>query len=133
AVTRYPHEANAMLGTVRALADEVKQQADSTAPIDALLIAAGAEMLPQIDPILTYAGIGGDRIQLLGTGGWDFPNAGRNAAFVRGWYPGPDPHGWADFAQRFTRSFGQAPPRLASLAYDAVSIAITLSSAEPGQ
>ena len=52
---------------------------------------------------------------------------------MRGWYPGPDPHGWADFAQRFTRSFGQAPPRLASLAYDAVSIAITLSSAEPGQ
>lgn len=133
AVTRYPLEANAMLGTVRALADEVKQSADSAAPIDTLLIAAGADMLPQIDPILTYAGIGGDRIQLLGTNGWDFPNAGRSAAFVRGWYPGPDPHGWADFAQRFTRSFGQPPPRIASLAYDAVSVAITLSSAEPGQ
>lgn len=133
AVTRYPLEANAMLGTVRALADEVKQSADSAAPIDTLLIAAGADMLPQIDPILTYAGIGGDRIQLLGTSGWDFPNAGRSAAFVRGWYPGPDPHGWADFAQRFTRSFGQPPPRIASLAYDAVSVAITLSSAEPGQ
>jgi branched-chain amino acid transport system substrate-binding protein len=133
AVTRYPLEANAMLETVRALADEVKQSADSVAPVDALLIAAGAEMLPQMDPILTYAGIGGDRLQLLGTGGWDFPNAGRSAAFVRGWYPGADPHGWADFAQRFTRSFGQPPPRLASLAYDAVSIAITLSSAEPGQ
>jgi branched-chain amino acid transport system substrate-binding protein len=132
-ITRYPLEANAMLGTVRALADEVKQSADSTAPIDTLLIAAGADMLPQIDPILTYAGIGGDRIQLLGTSGWDFPNAGRSAAFVRGWYPGADPHGWADFAQRFTRSFGQPPPRIASLAYDAVSIAITLSSAEPGQ
>ncbi len=122
-----------MLGTVRALADEVKQSADSSAPVDALLIAAGADMMPQIDPILTYAGIGSDRIQLLGTGGWDFPNAGRSAAFVRGWYPGSDPHGWADFAQRFTRSFGQPPPRIASLAYDAVSIAITLSSAEPGQ
>lgn len=133
AVTRYPLEANAMLGTVRSLADEVKQSADSSAPVDALLIAAGADMMPQIDPILTYAGIGSDRIQLLGTGGWDFPNAGRSGAFVRGWYPGPDPHGWADFAQRFTRSFGQPPPRIASLAYDAVSVAITLSSAEPGQ
>jgi ABC-type branched-subunit amino acid transport system substrate-binding protein len=132
-VSQYPLEANAMLGPVRALADEVKQSADSSVPIDALLIAAGPEMLPQIDPILTYAGISSDRIQLLGTGGWDYPNAGRSPAFVRGWYPGPDPHGWSDFAQRFTRSFGQAPPRLASLAYDAVSIAITLSSAEPGQ
>ncbi len=133
AVGRYPLEPNAMLAPVRALADEVKQSADSSVPIDAVLIAAGAEMLPQIDPILTYAGISSDRIQLIGTGGWDTPNAGRSPAFVRGWYPGPDPHGWADFAQRFSRSFGQAPPRLASLAYDAVSIAITLSSSEPGE
>lgn len=133
AVAAYPLEANAMLGPVRLLAGEVQQSADSAAPIDALLVAAGQEMLPQIDPILTYAGIRSDRIQLLGTGGWDFPNAGRSPAFLRGWYPGTDPHGWADFAQRFSRSFGQAPPRLASLAYDAVSIAITLSSAEPGQ
>jgi branched-chain amino acid transport system substrate-binding protein len=133
AVTRYPPGANAMLAPVKGLADEVKQSADSAAPIDALLIAASGETLPQIDPILTYAGIGSDRIQLLGTGGWDTPNAGRSAAFVRGWYPGPDPHGWSDFAQRFSRSFGQAPPRLASLSYDAVAIAIILSSAEPGQ
>jgi ABC-type branched-subunit amino acid transport system substrate-binding protein len=133
AVTRYPLEANAMLAPVRALADEVKQSADTAAPIDALLVAAGADMLPQIDPIMTYAGIGGGRIQLLGTGGWDFAGAGRSPAFVGGWYPGADPHGWTDFAQRFSRSFGQGPPRLASLAHDAVSIAITLSSAEPGQ
>ena len=133
AASRYPLAANAMLGPVRALADELKQSADSAAPIDALLIAGGAEVLPQIDPILTYSGIGSGSVQLLGTGGWDFPNAGRNPAFVRGWYPGPDPHGWTDFVQRFSRSFGQAPPRLASLAYDAVSIAITLAAAEPGQ
>lgn len=133
AVSRYPLEANAMLSPVRALSDELKQSEDTAAPIDALLIAGGAEMLPQIDPILTYSGINSTRVQLLGTGGWDYPNAGRNPALARGWYPGPDPHGWADFAQRFSRSFGQQPPRLASLSYDAVSIAITLSSAEPGQ
>lgn len=132
-ISRYPLEPNAMLSPVRALADELKQSQDSAAPIDALLIAGGADVLPQIDPILTYSGISADRVQLLGTGGWDFPNAGRSPAFVKGWYPGPDPHGWADFAQRFSRSFGQAPPRLASLACDAVSISITLSSAEPGQ
>jgi ABC-type branched-subunit amino acid transport system substrate-binding protein len=133
AASRYPLDTNAMLSPVRMLADELKQSMDTGAPIDALLIAGGADVLPQIDPILTYSGISSDRVQLLGTGGWDFPNAGRSPAFVRGWYPGPDPHGWADFAQRFSRSFGQAPPRLGSLAYDAVSIAITLSSAEPGQ
>jgi len=133
ALSRYPLEANAMLSPVRALADEIKQAADSAAPVDALLVAGGAESLPQIDPLLTYAGLGGGRIQLLGTGGWDYADAGRNPALVGGWYPGPDPHGWTDFVARFSRAFGQAPPRLASLAYDAVGIAIALSSAEPGQ
>lgn len=132
-LARYPPEANAMLSPVKALADEIKQAADSSAPVDALLIAGGAEALPQIDPILTYAGLGGGRVQLLGTGGWDYPDAGRNPALVGGWYPGSDPQGWTDFVARFSRAFGQAPPRLASLSYDAVSIAITLSSAEPGQ
>jgi ABC-type branched-subunit amino acid transport system substrate-binding protein len=133
AVSRYPLEANAMLSPVRAIADEIRQSEDTAAPIDALLIAGGAEVLPQIDPILTYSGINSTRVQLLGTGGWDYPNAGRNPALARGWYPGPDPHGWMDFAQRFSRSFGQQPPRLASLSYDAVSLAITLAAAEPGQ
>lgn len=132
-VTRYPLAANAMLAPVRALADGLRQSADTMAPVDTLLVAGGAEMLPQIDPILTYSGIRSDVVQLIGTGAWDYPNAGRAQAFVRGWYPGPDPHGWRDFVQRFSRTFGQPPQRLSSLAYDAVSLAIALSSAEPGQ
>lgn len=133
AVTTFPRDANAMLDPVRMLASEVLQSADSATPIDALLVAADAEVLPQLDPILTYAGLNSDRVQILGTGAWDFANAGRNPAFVSGWYPGADPPAWRDFIQRFSRSFGQAPPRLASLSYDAVSFAITLASAEPGQ
>ncbi|WP_144083498.1 penicillin-binding protein activator [Hyphomicrobium nitrativorans] len=133
AVTRYPLTANAMLEPVRMLADGLRQSTDTVAPVDTLLVAGGAEVLPQIDPILTYSGVRGDTVQFIGTGGWDYPNAGRAQAFVGGWYPGPDPHGWRDYVQRFSRTFGQPPPRLSSLAYDAVSIAITLSSAEPGQ
>lgn len=132
-VTRYPLAANAMLAPVRALADGLRQSADSTLPVDTLLVAGGEEMLPQIDPILTYTGIRSGAVQLIGTGAWDFPNAGRAQAFVGGWYPGADPHGWRDYVQRFSRTFGRPPPRLSSLAYDAVSLAITLSSAEPGR
>ena len=132
-VTRYPLAANAMLEPVRMLADGLRQSVDTVAPVDTLLVAGGAEVLPQIDPILTYSGIRSDAVQLIGTGGWDYPNAGRAQAFVRGWYPGPDPHGWRDYVQRFSRTFGQPPVRLSSLAYDAVSVALTLSAAEPGQ
>lgn len=133
AVVRYPLAANAMLEPVRMLADGLRQSTDTVAPVDTLLVAGGAEALPEIDPILTYSGIRGDAVQLIGTGGWDYPNAGRAQAFVRGWYPGPDPHGWQDYVQRFSRTFGQPPPRLSSLAYDAVSVAIALSAAEPGR
>lgn len=132
-VTRYPLAANAMLEPVRGLADGLKQSADTMSPVDTLLVAGGQDMLTQIDPILTYSGIRSDVVQLIGTGAWDFANAGRAQAFVRGWYPGPDPHGWRDYVQRFSRTFGQPPERLSSLAYDAVSLAITLSSAEPGR
>lgn len=132
-VTRYPLAANAMLEPVRALADGLRQSGDSTLPVDTLLVAGGEEMLPQIDPILTYTGIRGGPVQMIGTGAWDFAGAGRSQALVGGWYPGADPHGWRDYVPRFSRTFGRPPPRLSSLAYDAVSLAITLSSAEPGR
>src|SRR5262249_22697606 len=92
-----------------------------------------AEVLQQIGPLISYSGLNTQQIKLIGTGGWDYPNAGRNAALAGGWYPAPDPHGWQDFTQRFSRSFGTTPPRLASLSYDAVSLAITLGAYEPGQ
>ncbi|MEO1206301.1 MAG: hypothetical protein AAFV45_08210, partial [Pseudomonadota bacterium] len=67
------------------------------------------------------------------TGAWDYPNIGRDQVFVGGWYASPDPRGWRDFSERFARTFGQAPPRVATLAYDAVNVAIELSNAPKGQ
>ncbi|MFA5951423.1 MAG: penicillin-binding protein activator [Hyphomicrobium sp.] len=132
-LARYPAEPNAMLPPVRQLIDDIKQWDDTGAPVDTLLLAGGGETLERICPLMSFSGLNPAQIKVIGTGDWDFPNAGRNAALAGGWYPAPDPHGWQDFTQRFSRSFGTAPPRLASLAYDAVSLAITLSANEPGQ
>ena len=71
-------------------------------------------------------------MKLLGTGAWDFPSIGRDDAFVGGWYPSPDPTAWRAFAERFAKTFGNAPPRIASVAYDAVGMAISLASNPPG-
>ena len=58
----------------------------------------------------------------------DYANAGHNAeAPVGAWYPAPDPRGWEEFAQKFAKSYVPGRSRIASLAYDAVSLAITLS------
>ena len=46
--------------------------------------------------------------------------------------PAPDPRGWTDFSQKYAKSYGTAPPRIASLAYDAVSLAIALSGGPRG-
>ncbi|RME99220.1 MAG: hypothetical protein D6773_13245 [Alphaproteobacteria bacterium] len=50
-----------------------------------------------------------------------------------GWFPAPDPKGWRSFTQRYVKSYEKTPPRLASLAYDAVSLVVTLSTNPPGR
>lgn len=130
---RYPTTANGMLEPARKVVDVIKGGEVEGAAIDALFLPGGQEVLPQIGPLITYSGIDTQKVKLLGTGAWDFPNIGRDDAFVGGWYAGPDPTGWRAFSERFAKTFGYAPPRIASLAFDAVTVAVDLSSNPPGQ
>ena len=124
-----PGDANGMLGPVRQIANAVKggQQ------VDALFLPAGREELPSLAPLLASSGLSSAQLQFLGTGQWDFPNIGTEKALVGGWYPAPDPKGWAGFSQRYAKTYGGPPPRIASLAYDAVSLAVSLSQNPQGQ
>ncbi|HKZ96128.1 MAG TPA: penicillin-binding protein activator [Hyphomicrobiaceae bacterium] len=133
ALETYPVHENAMLRPAKRVLDAIKTSEDTDAPIDALLVAGGPEALPQLASLITYSGIDTTRVKLLGTGAWEYPSIGREAAFAGGWYPGPDPRGWQEFSTRFAKSFGSAPPRLASLAHDAVALAVLLSAHPPGQ
>jgi len=130
-IERYPTRANAMLEPVKRTAEAINTAQAAGAPVDALFLPGGQETLPQIAPLLAYNGIDPKRVQLLGSGAWDYPNVGREQTLVGGWYPSPDPRGWQDFSGRFAKTFGSAPPRLASLAYDAVNIAVSLASVDP--
>lgn len=132
-IDRYPLSANAMMEPVKRVAEAIRSAEVAGEPVDALFLPGGQDSLPQLAPLITYHGIDPRRVQLLGTGAWDYPNVGREQALAGGWYPSPDPRSWQDFSARFARTFGTAPPRLASLAYDAVGLAVSLSSAPPGQ
>jgi ABC-type branched-subunit amino acid transport system substrate-binding protein len=123
-----PDDSNAMLGPVRQVANAVK----SGQPVDALFLPVGREDLPSLAPLLASAGLSSARVQFIGTGQWDYPNIAE-PALVGGWYPAPDPKGWSNFVQRYSKTYGAAPPRIASLAYDAVSLAVSLSPNPPGQ
>ena len=125
----FPPDSNAMLGPVRQIANAIKggQQAD------ALFLPAGRDELPSLAPLLASAELTSGRVQFIGTGQWDYPNIGSERALIGGWYPAPDPKGWSKFTQSYAKTYGAAPPRLASLAYDAVSLAVSLSQNAPGQ
>jgi hypothetical protein len=124
-----PSDSNGMLGPVRQVANAIK----GGQPIDALFVPAGREELPSLAPLLASTDVTGAHVQLLGTGQWDYPSIGNEKALVGGWYPAPDPKGWSSFTQRYAKTYGAAPPRLASLAYDAVSLAVSLSQGSPGE
>jgi hypothetical protein len=113
--------------------DAVKRGEEEMSPIDALFVPGGQEALPRIGPVIAYSGIDTNKVKLLGTSAWDFPSISRDTAFVGGWYPSPDPTAWRSFSERFANTFGNAPPRIASLSYDAMGVAIGLSANPPGQ
>jgi len=124
-----PDDSNAMLGPVRQVANAIK----AGQQVDALFLPAGREDLPTLAHLLASAELSSARVQFIGTGQWDYPNIGGDRALVGGWYPAPDPRGWSNFVQRYSKTYGAAPPRIASLAYDAVSLAVSLSQNAPGQ
>lgn len=124
----YPAQANAMIEPSRRVVEAIKSAEASGQPIDALFVPGGQDLLPQLGPLIAYSGLDKTKVKLLGTGAWNYPNIGREEAFVGGWYASPDPRGWSDFSERFARTFGQTPPRIATLAYDAVGIAVSLST-----
>ena len=132
-VERYPADANGMLEPARRIKQITINAKNQGRPIDALLIPAGAEALPTLATLMPYFEIDTKEIKLIGTGDWDYSGIGREAPLVGGWFPAPDPRGWRDFTQRYAKTYGSVPPRIGSLAYDAVSLAVSLSNNQSSQ
>jgi ABC-type branched-subunit amino acid transport system substrate-binding protein len=124
-----PNDSSAMQGPVKQVANAVK----SVQAVDALFLPAGREELPELAPHLASSGLTSASVQFIGTGQWDYANIGSDRALVGGWYPAPDPKGWSGFVARYSKTYGSTPPRIASLGYDAVSLAVSLSPNPPGQ
>ena len=99
----------------------------------AVMLADGGARLRAIAPLLPFYDIDPAEVRFLGTGLWDEPMLGREPALVGGWFAGPPPEAAAAFAKRFEELHGYAPPRIASVAYDAVALAAALmrGAAEP--
>ena len=132
ALERYAAEPNQMLEPARRVFGAVKGSG-SQPGADALFLPGGQDLMGHVGPLLTYAGVDTSKTKLLGTGLWDANILGRDQIFQGAWYPAPDMRALTEFSQRFAKTFGTAPPRLATLAYDAANMAMALAGEPPAQ
>ena len=130
AVQRYARNEQALQAPTKAIAKAVLDQSKN---VQGLLIAEGGNLLRSIGTVLAQEGVTGQNVKLIGTGLWDESGVNGIPTITGGWYAGPPPSAKAQFAIRFRNAYGREPPRLASLAYDAVSLAIALARLPEGQ
>ena len=106
-------------------------QTVAAAEFDAILLADGGGALSQLARLLVYNGVDPARVKFLGTGLWDDPSILNEPAVAGGWFAAPDPQLRIAFANRFNQVYGYAPPRIASLAYDAITLVNSYSNGRP--
>ena len=97
------------------------------AAFDALLLPEGGAQLKQLARQLKEAGIDTAKVRLLGSGLWDDPTIAGEPALYGGWFAASPPEARREFESRFQATYGRAPPRLASLAFDAAALAAVLA------
>ncbi|MCJ2124721.1 penicillin-binding protein activator [Methylobacterium sp. J-077] len=122
AVERYP--AGAPGPAIERLA-RVITGAGATA--DTLFIPETAEAMPAVAASLTKAGYNPARVRPIGTALWNEPALYALPALQGGRFASPDRNGFSNFSGRYQARFGSVPPRVASLAYDAVMLSAALS------
>ncbi len=109
----------------------VQQVAAVATQIDALFIPEQAEGMAAVASAL---GANNIKTQLLGTGVWNDARVLRLPQLQGAWFSAPDNAGFNAFAQRYKAKFNSQPVRLATLAYDAVTLTAALArggSADP--
>ena len=101
-------------------------------PFDAVFIPQGGPALRRIAPLLAYHDIDPGEVRFIGTSLWEAPDLGREPSLVGGWFAAPPPAESAAFLARFAEIYGRRPPRIVTLAYDAVALAAALAEAPGG-
>ena len=113
----------------RAALDRLRQ-AEAWGPVgfQAVLLPEEGNLLRALAPLLPYYGVDQRAVKFLGTGLWDNPDIVREPSLVGGWFAAPSPEARQTFASSYRNLFDSTPPRIASLAYDAVMLTSTLAS-----
>lgn len=97
----------------------------------AVFIADSGPQLKNIIASFKKTNIDLSKIKLLGTGLWDDPEIAKIPEMSGAWFSSSPPEDFRDFERRFFTTYGYKPVRLASLAYDAVTLVALLTLGDP--
>ncbi|MEO1015793.1 MAG: penicillin-binding protein activator [Pseudomonadota bacterium] len=93
----------------------------------AVLVPERGTLLRALAPLFPYYNVNINKVKLLGVSAWYDPRLTREPALRGAWFAAPDPNVTVEFERRFEAAFGDRPPRLASLSYDATLLAARLA------
>lgn len=97
---------------------------------DALFIPDVGAPLNTVLQALASRGISAVNTQLLGTGLWDDSVVAREHNLENALLASSSPELTQSFTARFRNAYNYVPPRIASLSYDAVALAVTLATSD---
>ena len=98
---------------------------------EAIILPEGGTALRSLAPLLPYYDVDPADVQFLGTGLWKNDETVREPALNGGIFAGPDQIAKDAFNDNYDRTYGEDPSRLASLAYDAVSVGAYIADGDP--
>lgn len=104
------------------------QLAPNGAPaVDSVLIPVAGANAAKVASALTASGMPADKVRRLGTGLWDDGGVAFTPDLSGGWFAAPQPDARKNYENKYRSTYGQTPPRLSSLAYDATALAAVLA------
>ncbi|BDV34939.1 penicillin-binding protein activator [Methylocystis iwaonis] len=113
--------------------ESIQRLAAARDQFDAIFVPEQADAMGGVSKELVANGIDSKKVQIIGTGLWNDARALNLPALQGAWFTAPENAGFNAFAQRYKAKFGSDPARIATLAYDAVSLAIALSRSQGSQ
>lgn len=110
--------------------EETLENPEFEDPYHVVLLPEGGTALRSLAPLLTFYNENTRHVQIMGTGLWNRDEAAQEPALAGGIFAGPDLDGKLVFNANFDAAYGEEPSRLASLAYDGLSIASFVAGGE---
>ncbi|MGF1464205.1 MAG: penicillin-binding protein activator, partial [Maricaulaceae bacterium] len=107
-------------GDMRAAAQALAARQDS---FDAVVLPEYGLRLRELAALLPFYDVDPAVKQVMTLGLWGDLSVAREPALAGAWFPAPDPLGREPFESAYNAAINRPPPRLAGLAYDAVTLA----------